>query len=365
MRRDIFLTCAAIGTVMLYACMNDFDRFNFGEPPAQGGAGGQTVASTTVTVGGSAGMASSSTGMPQCITANDCPGVDMQCNQKVCTPSGMCVNIIPPIASPCTDLGPQCLDPDANCVCNGQGDCVECVDNLQCVSGICDTVTNTCVAASCGDSVMNGDETDTDCGGSCPDCANNKGCDLFSDCISGFCDTSMGPCGSGAGGSGGAPSVSGCCDACGGDTDCTGSTWCDTGNCVPKKANGATCNGGNECTSTFCVDGVCCNAACGAQCQGCTMAETGQANGTCANSMSGTSCSDSLFCTATDQCNGSGTCVGTGNPCSGHNAPPSCDDSCDESADNCLAFDMTGTACDEDADTMLGTCNATGDCLGD
>ena len=36
---------------------------------------------------------------------------------------------------------------------------------------------------------------------------------------------------------------------------------------------------------------------------------------TSTNEPSGTPCDDALYCTETDECNGSGTCVGSGSPC--------------------------------------------------
>jgi hypothetical protein len=386
MRKILFWMMAA-GVVV--ACTNDFDKFTFKQPT---GGGGSTVASTGgAPIGGAAGMASSSTGMGECTTPQDC-GFSTQCLQKNCIlPAGTCVDIIPTIGTPCNDMGGN--------VCDGQGNCVECVDGMQCASMICDMATNTCVSANCTDTVVNGDETDVDCGGSCPaDCANNQNCNLAADCQSGFCDTSMGPCGTGgAGGAGGGPMVAGCCQPCGSDLDCTNQTWCDNMVCVPKKADGQPCMGGNECTSTFCVDGFCCQSSCTQLCAACSMAKTGQADGTCAGVTvatdpdnecvstpancrtgdcsgtigqcefvaNGTLCNDGMFCTATDQCNSLGVCNGTGNPCPGQNAPPSCDDSCDEGADNCTLSDMSGTSCDEDSDTVFGLCDSAGTCVGD
>jgi hypothetical protein len=44
-----------------------------------------------------------------------------------------------------------------------------------------------CAAASCGDGVKNGGESDTDCGGSCEGCAVGEGCGKPADCLSGVC----------------------------------------------------------------------------------------------------------------------------------------------------------------------------------
>jgi hypothetical protein len=40
---------------------------------------------------------------------------------------------------------------------------------------------------TCDDELQNGDESDVDCGGSCPRCANNKRCTSGDDCISANC----------------------------------------------------------------------------------------------------------------------------------------------------------------------------------
>lgn len=47
---------------------------------------------------------------------------------------------------------------------------------------------------------------------------------------------------------------------------------------------GLPCTAGSQCASTFCVDGVCCNSACGAgalDCQACSFASNGMSDGTC------------------------------------------------------------------------------------
>lgn len=44
-------------------------------------------------------------------------------------------------------------------------------------------------AASCMDTIKNGQESDVDCGGSCAPCATAKTCTKGMDCISGVCKT--------------------------------------------------------------------------------------------------------------------------------------------------------------------------------
>ena len=45
----------------------------------------------------------------------------------------------------------------------------------------------TVVTASCSDGILNGNESDVDCGGSCAACGNGRRCDFNSDCASGVC----------------------------------------------------------------------------------------------------------------------------------------------------------------------------------
>lgn len=58
--------------------------------------------------------------------------------------------------------------------------------------------TTRCRIASCTDGLRHsagtGTETDVDCGGSCPPCATNGGCNTNGDCLSGFCNTTTNLC---------------------------------------------------------------------------------------------------------------------------------------------------------------------------
>jgi hypothetical protein len=48
-----------------------------------------------------------------------------------------------------------------------------------------------------------------------------------------------------------------------------------------NQPEGAACDAGAECRSTFCVDGFCCNGACNDPCQSCRNTSTGLPNGRC------------------------------------------------------------------------------------
>ncbi len=44
------------------------------------------------------------------------------------------------------------------------------------------------IASTCNDGILNGNETDIDCGGNCPSCENGKSCLENQDCESGYCN---------------------------------------------------------------------------------------------------------------------------------------------------------------------------------
>ena len=71
---------------------------------------------------------------------------------------------------------------------------------------------------TCTDGVKNGTETDIDCGGSCPECANGKACQGAGDCASGKC-------------------VSQVCRACA-DIACTTTSFCTAVGCGTCRAGG-------------------------------------------------------------------------------------------------------------------------------
>jgi hypothetical protein len=125
----------------------------------------------------------------QCAYRSDCPAplacaLDRQCRNQ-------CVTDID-----CATATQKCVMPD--------GVCAE-LDELNPGTGRLKNAQNTPVpdrpdgggssdvgaadvgAASCGDHVQNGNETDIDCGGSCPACGMDKGCGKGLDCASDVC----------------------------------------------------------------------------------------------------------------------------------------------------------------------------------
>jgi len=132
---------------------------------------------------------------PACTSGRMCLGDD-DCASMICDdPTGLCN------APGCGDSVLNGMETDLDC---GGGDCIGCADGLDCVvdrdclSGVCDS--GTCQVPTCSDGVFNGDETDVDCGGptppGCPRCVTGRRCDATSDCATDMCD--MGYCGGAA-----------------------------------------------------------------------------------------------------------------------------------------------------------------------
>jgi MYXO-CTERM domain-containing protein len=146
--------------------------------------------------------------------------------------------------------------------CNGAGACAA-PSPVSCVPYVCGT-------GSCKTSCFN----TTDCatgyactGGVCVTTGDlGSLCSDGTQCKSGFC----------TGGPGGKKV---CCtvDACAAGTVCADVSTPDVvGTCV--KTKGSACTNKNECTTGFCIDGVCCDSACTGQCEAC---DVPGAEGTC------------------------------------------------------------------------------------
>lgn len=115
------------------------------------------------------------------------------------------------------------------------------------------------------------------------------------------------------------------------------------------------CGDGNVDDEEQCDDGFTLNGTMDSCCaQNCTFKDAGEA------------CTDvGLFCTGPEECDGSGNCVSTGNPCPGHNVAPDCDDSCNEAMGNCTAPDDASTACEDGFScTENDECDGAGVCQG-
>ena len=169
----------------------------------------------------------------------DDAGAGAPCTSTVDCSSGVCAR----------GADAAALPPDAGVGCSIPGRC-------------------TCQVATCSDGVQNGDETDKDCGGSCPKCADTKKCKVGStDCVSGECGvgTKGGACVPGDGGAASctcqAPSCSdGIVNGTETDVDCGGGGTCAAGEtcaACPTCATGLKCITGPDCQTSDCAANVC------------------------------------------------------------------------------------------------------------
>lgn len=154
---------------------------------------------------------------------------------------------------------------DVDC---GGSDCPDCalgdscLLNGDCQSGAC--IDSVCSAPTCTDGGKNQDETGIDCGGPCPPCGTGQDCLDADDCLSGKCTS--GTCDAPTCDDGiqngaetdldcGGSQCDGCTDGdtCGDNPDCT-SGYCADGTCAAKS-----CESDDECSdlTNLCFDGVC------------------------------------------------------------------------------------------------------------
>ncbi len=104
------------------------------------------------------------------------------------------------------------------------------------------------------------------------------------------------------------------------------------------------------CSTGNCVDGVCCDTACGGgnlfDCMGCSVAAGASVSGTC-TLLSGRTCNDGVYCNGSDTCAAGACSVHTGNPCPGADGDSDCTETCNEAGDNCNGADPDGSGCSD------------------
>jgi hypothetical protein len=96
-----------------------------------------------------------------------------------------CDNLGNPSSQP-SAAGVACQSAQGGRMCDGAGQCVECLTSLDCSVGTCQA--HSCSPASCSNGQLDGSETDVDCGGTCPACADKQRCKIDQDCASDDCD---------------------------------------------------------------------------------------------------------------------------------------------------------------------------------
>ncbi|MBI5544686.1 MAG: hypothetical protein HY901_12410 [Deltaproteobacteria bacterium] len=247
-------------------------------------------------------------------------------------------------------------------------------------AGSCDSVAETCsgTSASCPTDV-NGCTSSQYCSGS--QCASKKArgvaCAVGGECLSGrcadgvCCDTActstcaacnlaghLGTCTNHAQGTdpedacgryacNGAGACSTSCTGGCSSTQCDSTGYCAGASCSAKKAKGASCGAGCECSSGHCVDGVCCDGACNGPCVVCNL--TGSL-GTCRNRAAGTDLENGC---GRYLCNSAGACYTS---CSGACSSTQCDSTSYCAGTSCSAKKATGATCGSGCECSSGSC---------
>ncbi|MEJ7730793.1 MAG: plastocyanin/azurin family copper-binding protein [Polyangiaceae bacterium] len=358
---------------------------------ASGGAGGGAQGGAPAG-GSSAGGNGGTGGVPACTVGTDCPGSDTTCQSRTCN-DGVCgvANAAAGTALPAEEQAPgdckqlvcdgdgspttepddgdlpdddqQCtadtwLDgeatftaaaPGTDCsegggnVCSLDGDCVQCVDGGDCdPDETCSQ--EQCIPASCSNLILDGDETDIDCGGlECPGCGTDEDCLADGDCQSDVCEllSCAAPSCTDTTKNGTETDVDcgGSCDPCGPGLDCGVDIDCVGGDCA-----------GGICVAT-CTDatknGTETDVDCGGACpEGCAVDQACQGNADCQTSLCVADVCVASTCNSNTQ-NGDETDV----DCGGAICPPCADD------DACLLdTDCVSEIC-EDAVCGLNGCD--------
>lgn len=241
----------------------------------------------------------------------------------------------------------QCVPPIANggmCTAGTQCASGNCVDGV-CCNTACTGLCQACTVAKKGNGtdgvcgpLAQGSDPDNECtqqaSSSCGQtgmCDGAGACQLYaqgtscgaSTCqgtvVTGQICNGMGQCVTDSMGQNCAPYVcsgGACKNPCANSNECIGGYVCTAGACQPVGSPGTPCAMATECGSGFCVDGVCCDAACVGACQACSTAKKGQgADGACGPIKNGTDPDNECAgqppatCGQNGQCNGAGACA--------------------------------------------------------
>lgn len=140
----------------------------------------------------------------------------------------------------------------------------------------------------------------------------------------------------------------GSCVECTGPEHCGDDQVCSTNTCVGEGSLGLgePCSVNEACTSQSCVDGVCCDNACGGTCVAC---DTAGNVGSCANVPAGAD--PDQECAAADTCNGQGECGCQDGATNGSESDIDC------GGDACPTCTF-GQACSDPADCSSGVCTS-------
>jgi len=150
----------------------------------------------------------------------------------------------------------------------------------------------------------------------------------------------------GSGGSSGASGSAGTSGAAGMDAAVDSGPTDAGSDSRPDGGNGGPCSAATDCTSNFCVDGVCCESACTGLCNACASAKTGAADGLCRPVTAGSDPDNECTATAATSCGLDGMCDGAG-ACRKWIIGTTCG---------------TSESCSGSTDTSAQTCDGTGTC---
>lgn len=273
----------------------------------------------------------------ECQTDDDCSGSDI-CILNECAPP-LCENGVKDPDETDIDCGGSC----PRCTLGKS-----CINDSDCITDFCESGTCTFIP-NCTDNTLNQDETDIDCGGSiCNSCLIGESCISGSDCITNLCESNI--CISNASCSDGIKNQDET------DIDCGGS--CDPCN------NGQSCNIDTDCTSDYCnPDDICSTPTCSDGFKNQDESDIDCGGAACSRCENGKTCNSDSDCTS-NNCE-SGTCTAQS---SQQNGGSSQDNDCDndikdndESDIDCGGQDCSGCSinqtCEENSDCKSNFCN--------
>ncbi len=237
---------------------------------AAGGASSVLLACTASPTGGAAGAANSA-GNELSTCANritDGAETDVDCGGPLCPPcelgnkcaanadcnNGLCIGNVCYSAN-CNNGIKDANEADVDC----GGNCYEkcyfrnfCATDSDCLSNFCwssgsPSTTAMCYGDGCANGLLDGGETDVNCGGDgCPPCPDGKACSSSSDCASNLCSGAI--CGDG-------DCSNSVKDGSETDVDC-GGEFC------PKCTAGKACQSLGDCQTRVCSSGLCSSPTC-------------------------------------------------------------------------------------------------------
>jgi hypothetical protein len=142
-----------------------------------------------------------------------------------------------------------------------------------------------------------------------------------------------------------------CLTSCTSSAQCAAGLPCVGGQCTQLKGNGLACSDAAECTSGICVEGVCCNSICDAECDSCLAAtKASGSSGACGPRKAGAACGTTACVNATtlgkSACDGLGACVTLQVACTPYACVSgACNSNCTLSTDCAVPYVCVASGC--------------------